>query len=345
MDADELRGPLRRLCQTRDRQSRGVAREHRGRRDHGFRLAGHLGLDLALLEHRLDDQIAAREISVVCSGTDARQHRVRLRLGAPATLDLAREQLTRMIPALLGKLDRAVEQHDLHARSGGDMRDSSAHHSRAEDTEAADLGPWRPRRPARELVGLPLVHEHRPHQVARHGAREQPAELLRLDSKPGVDRHLGALVNGGQDRERRGVVPHRGPRGQRRPGHEGLRRRWRAHPGTAGHTKAFAIPGLHRVRRAEQPAAGALDDLRRGRRLVHQPLAERLGGPHLRALGDQAQRLGDPDQSRQPLRATGAREQTDLHLRKADACFRLVGEDAVVTGERQLEPARRAPRR
>jgi hypothetical protein len=58
---------------------------------------------------------------------------------------------------------------------------------------------------------------------------------------------------------------------------------------------------------------------------VHHPLTERVGGRDLRAFGDQTQRLRDTDQPRQPLRATGAREQTDLHLREADAGLRLVG--------------------
>ena len=217
------------------------------------------------------------------------------------------------------------------------MRHARAHHSRAHYTEAADLRLRRCDRSADELVGLSLVHEHRPHQVARHRACEQPAELLRLDPKAGVDRHLCAFVNGGEDRKRRWVVPHRGTRDQRRAGREGLRRRRRAHPGAARHAKPLAIPRLDCFRRTQQPAACAIDDLRGGRGLVHHPLTERVGGPDLLAFGDQTQRLRDTDQPRQPLRATGAGEQADLHLREADAGLRLVGKNPVVTGERQLE--------
>jgi len=44
--------------------------------DHGLRLGDSLGLDLAVLEHRLDDQIAVLERAVVGRGRDAREQRL-----------------------------------------------------------------------------------------------------------------------------------------------------------------------------------------------------------------------------------------------------------------------------
>ena len=75
VDADELRRALRGLREARDRQRRGVAREHRVLRDHGLGLRGDVGLDLAVLEHRLDDEVGAREVVVARRRLDAREDR------------------------------------------------------------------------------------------------------------------------------------------------------------------------------------------------------------------------------------------------------------------------------
>ena len=98
MDADELLRPLRCLGQARDRQRRGVAREHRRRRDHRLGLRGDVGLDLALLEHGLDHEVGAVEPRVVDGRRDAREHGLGLLLRAPALLDVLAPAASRNRP-------------------------------------------------------------------------------------------------------------------------------------------------------------------------------------------------------------------------------------------------------
>ena len=57
------------------------------------------------------------------------------------------------------------------------------------------------------------------------------------------------------------------------------------------------------------------------------------------ALGNELQRRFDADQSRQSLRATAARQQSDLHLRQTENRARIVGGNAIVTGKTDFETA------
>jgi hypothetical protein len=50
--------PRRRFGEAGDRQGRGVGGEYRARGQRLFGLPGRLGLDLAVLEHRLDHELA-----------------------------------------------------------------------------------------------------------------------------------------------------------------------------------------------------------------------------------------------------------------------------------------------
>ena len=71
MQADEVVRPRRRLGQAGDRQGRGVGGEDRVGGQRGLGLLGRLGLDLAVLEHRLDHQLAALERAEVRRRRDA----------------------------------------------------------------------------------------------------------------------------------------------------------------------------------------------------------------------------------------------------------------------------------
>jgi hypothetical protein len=59
-----------------DRNGRGVGGEDRRRLQHGLGLFGRSLLDLGILEHRLDHQIAAVEIGIVGRRRDQRQQLV-----------------------------------------------------------------------------------------------------------------------------------------------------------------------------------------------------------------------------------------------------------------------------
>ena len=83
------------------------------------------------------------------------------------------------------------------------------------------------------------------------------------------------------------------------------------------------------------------DPLERGR---GHHLIDQTGTPgpsriELTAGEHEIERVGQPDQTRQPLRATGARKHTQLHFRQTEACPGIVSRDAVGTGKRHLEPA------
>ena len=67
------------------------------------------------------------------------------------------------------------------------------------------------------------------------------------------------------------------------------------------------------------------------------PLA--CGDPDLLALEQELQRVARLHHARDALRAAGAGKQPDLHLGQADARLRIVGGDAMVAGEAQLEAA------
>jgi hypothetical protein len=56
-----------------DRQGGGVAGKEAARGQHRLGLAGHLGLQLALLEHRLDDQVATLQVGSLVGRRDAGQ--------------------------------------------------------------------------------------------------------------------------------------------------------------------------------------------------------------------------------------------------------------------------------
>ena len=72
--------------------------------------------------------------------------------------------------------------------------------------------------------------------------------------------------------------------------------------------------------------------------LVDQARGRALGRVDEGARGDQLQRLLDADGARQPLRAAGTRNDAELDLGQAELAH-VLGRDAVVAAERQLQPA------
>ncbi|CCK15348.1 hypothetical protein BN136_1358 [Cronobacter universalis NCTC 9529] len=76
--------------------------------------------------------------------------------------------------------------------------------------------------------------------------------------------------------------------------------------------------------------------------IIHQPGFQRLTRPQLFARQYHLKRGADANEARQPLRAAGARQQPQLHFRQPELRFRIVGTDAAVAGERQLQPAAEA---
>ena len=139
MHADEILGLQRGLGERGDRQRRGVAGEDDLGAEHGLRLLRRLGLDRAILEHRLDDEVAALEIGVVGGRLDAREQRLLVgRLGAPLG-DLRADDLVRIGLALVGRFLVAVDQHDLEPGVGRDIGDAGAHEAGAEHADLLEI--------------------------------------------------------------------------------------------------------------------------------------------------------------------------------------------------------------
>ena len=154
MNAEEARAILERGGERTDRQRRGVGAEDRVLADDVLRPADHLLLDLAILEHCLDDQLAIFQRNVVRSGLDAFQERIAFgRVGAPA-LDLFVHQRLRMHLALRGGFRVAIDQHDIEAGERTHIGDAAAHEAGAEHADLLEGLARHSRWPAGAFVDL-----------------------------------------------------------------------------------------------------------------------------------------------------------------------------------------------
>ena len=103
--------------------------------DHGLGFGDRVGLDLAVLEHRLDHQVAVLQRAVIGGRRDARQQRVALRRLVAALVDLVGQALLQNGLALVGALLVAVDQHHVEARLRADIGDAGAHEAGADDAD------------------------------------------------------------------------------------------------------------------------------------------------------------------------------------------------------------------
>ncbi len=71
--------------------------------------------------------------------------------------------------------------------------------------------------------------------------------------------------------------------------------------------------------------------------VVHQAEAPRLAGVHLPAGEDEVESVGHADQARQALGAAEAGEEAELHLGEAELRLRVLGRDAALAGQGELE--------
>ncbi len=103
--------------------------------------------------------------------------------------------------------------------------------------------------------------------------------------------------------------------------------------------KSFLSQGCVGFGLAFEPGLGLGEQIGRRHDLVDDAHAQ--CGLRIDALAfeHEGQRGHGADHARQALRAAAARDEADLGLRKADARLRIVGHDAIVAGERELQPA------
>src|SRR5581483_2751284 len=108
----------------------------------------------------------------------------------------------------------------------------------------------------------------------------------------------------------------------------------------AGKLEVLAIPRLHRFGIRETPGLGLREQLFAIRdELVDQSRGLRLLGPQLLAFEQDRHRVLHADHARDALRRAAAGKKPELHFGLAELDLRIVDRDAVVTAERELEPA------
>ena len=331
VQADEVLRPCRSQSEAGDRQRRGVRCEDAVGGEFRLGFLRHLRLEIALLEHRLDDQVASGEIVRVRGGPD-QVERIHA-LAAPG------EQFLAVSLALLRLLDRNILQHAGNAAGRGSVGDARAHHAGAEDS---DLG----RFPARYILrtrGARLdrveVEEEGVDHVLRHLADGEFRNVARLDAHRGVEVHVGAFDHRRQDRLRRGIQAARlfhEHRGRHREHLRNLRRIGRS----AGHAVVPGVPRLHwrGIR---------LDPLARHREQIFGVRGQSLQQPKLRGFGRAHQPALDEVwkcrlQAEQPCQlgdAARARQQAERDFWKSELDLRIVDADAAMRGQRHFEAA------
>src|SRR5690606_24320549 len=120
----------------RDRQRGGVGGEDRVGAADGVEGREQVLLDLEILEHRFDDDLAIAERFDAVDDLDAPQRRFGGVGGHPALLDLAPQHAVDEVLRLLGGSRIGVEYLAAHSALGRDLNDAASHHAGADDADA-----------------------------------------------------------------------------------------------------------------------------------------------------------------------------------------------------------------
>ena len=163
--------------------------------EHRLGAAGHIGLDLAVFEHRFDDKLGTGEPCVVGSRRHPRDDRARLGLSGAPALDRGLLLAADMVKTAACGLLADIEQCDIDAGAGGDMGDPRAHQPGAEHADPREALARHCGRPARQFVGLLQIDELSAHHVAGARIAHQLDKGLGFDPQPGVDRHQHTAIN------------------------------------------------------------------------------------------------------------------------------------------------------
>ena len=321
-----------------DRQRRGVGGEDRALLQQRLRLGIGVRLDLAILEHGLDDEVAVFQHAIVGGGADAGHHGVAVAFLGAALLDQIVDHGLGVALALVGAFLVAVDQHHVDAGARRDVTDAGAHEAGADHGKFLHFG----RRHVGRTPCALVQFLHRQEQAADHrrgfvGA-QHAREIARFDAQRRIDRQLQAFIDAAHDGARRRIIVVGLAAVDRIARREHLHAHLGEH-GTTGKLETLFIPRRDRLAAALDPVLCGLDHL--GGRNDGMDQIECLGPGEVDrlALQQQLHRILRRDDARHALGAAGAREQADLHFRQAEPGLRVVGGDAVVAGQRQLETA------
>jgi len=321
MQADHIAEPPRCRRDGVEIEIRRVGGEHSARPRRLVEATEHVGLDGEILEHRLDDEVDAREGRPVGGAGDARHARLGLGAGEAAAFHLVLVEAAQAGRGSCGRIGIALDQHHGEAGVGERRRNAGPHGAAADDGQVPE-GAGGDAIEAGHLGGLAFGEEEMA-QGFGLGAFAQLQEGGAFARKAVAERRIGRRPNqldgAGDGRQPLGALDDIGGCGIR----------------------VFAAGGDAHAR---QPALG---DRRRQRAgggqevrlhdVIQDPGLQCLTGGENFSLADQPDGRRDPGQARQALGAAGARYDAEPRLGQAEGRGRR-GEPAVAS-ERDLEPA------
>ena len=231
----------------------------------------------------------------------------------------------------------AVDQHHFDAGLRGDQGDAGAHHARAQHAHFGEAGFGNASRAARALFGGELGEEGGADDVARHGVGEQRGEIFALHAERLVYRQLDALEHRREDRGGGGEIIARAVGHLGGGDHEAGRDFGDQHHALLGRGIALHIPRGDGAGIGGEPRLGHGDDFACGGDGVHQPGLQRRLWPERLAREEQIERGFGADQAGQALGAARAGQQADVDFGQANHGLRIIGQHAIVAGQRQLE--------
>ena len=241
-----------------------------------------------------------------------------------------------------GGLERHVLEHDLDAGLRAHVRDPGAHHPRAEHARPC-AREYRGTSSGRDAPALIACRSKKNAWIMFFAICPVASETKYrgLDPRRGGEVDLAALDRGAHDRPRRRVRRALQLLAQvRREGRQerGQLRRGRR---TAGDLVAVAVPRLLRVTVVRRdPPVGRVEQFVGRHHLVDDADDSGVRGLHPLTLQQHLhQRVLQAEHPDRAGHAATAGQQTERHLGYADLDPVVVGNDPVVTGERDLQPA------
>ena len=302
-------------------------------------------LSVEVLEHRLDDQVGAGEAAVVGAAGNERAEPLELGTREPAALEPLGEQPGRRPETLSDPDEVGILEPGIHLDvEYRGARDPRAHEARADDAEAADL----PRHGGAGRDAVVLLErrggEEDLHQLARHVTHGQLAERTVLGGESGGDPLLQADAHRLERPQRSRVVA--AGLGQ----HLLLGRAVDHAPAGGGAVERPVPAGRPRGGGAARPRARG--DRRRRRAIARRmlggtssstsPSRSALAPRSLRPVRIMSSAARAPMSRGRRWQPPAPGNEPELHLGQAELGLGMVGGDAVVAGERQLEPGAEA---
>src|SRR6266480_7009190 len=132
-------------CHGGNREARGVRREDRARTAQPVELPPEAVLELEVLGHRLDDDVAALQVGGRRGEAEALERGFAVRGRKLALLHELGERLLDARPCAVPDLLRYVPRHRVVASGRGDLRDPASHQTAAQHAYPLDLGHCAPR--------------------------------------------------------------------------------------------------------------------------------------------------------------------------------------------------------